>query len=328
MRRTLGDFFSDVGTIITHPADDVDSILHVHVDDVIDAIQGAPIIGGLAPDIRDFVHGPLRDFAKSPLGAIVLTAVTMGAAAAVPFLGPQLEFLAYATPGFVEGGEFGQAWLAGYVDYLKRGVKYLSQNQVDLGLPDLDIPPEVQQEFANYTQQVQDGVKTALDYLHGLAPDVLSKLTYDQLVNQLHIRYDSAVWALANARGNMAEVTAAGLMHFDPTTGQPITLLAWNRGLTPASSTQALQNKSLVAIQMKLLNQKLEHYVTTPHTAMIAGRNIPSAPGPDSATSAAIANGAVKAASPSSSTPYIVGGVVLAGAAAAVAWWYLKKRRR
>jgi hypothetical protein len=322
----LGDFFADVGTIIAHPADDVDVIVHLRVDDVIDAIQGAPIVGGLAPDVRSFVHGPLRDFAKSPLGAIVLTSVTMGAAAALPFLGPQLAFFAYATPGFIEGGSFGQSWLAGYVDYIKRGVKFLSQNQVDLGLPDIDIPPELAQEFADYSQKIQDGVKTAVDYLHGLAPDVLSGLTYDGLVAKLGIRYDSAVWALANARGNMAELLAAEAMHFDPATGLPISAAAWAARSKAVSSVEAANARGASIIVAEM--HRLEHYAAVPHTAQIAGKYLPSASGPATPTAAAVADGAVRAASSSSTAPLVAAGVVVLAGAFGALWWFKWRRRR
>lgn len=323
----IGDFFSDVGTIITHPADDVSAVVHVKVDDVIDAIQGAPVVGGLATPIRDFVHGPLRDFAKTQIGAAVLTGVSVGLIVALPFVGPQLSFLAYATPGFIAGGEFGAAWVAGYVKFLRAGVKFLTQNQTDLGLPDIELPPEVADALANYTQQIQDGVKAALDYLHALPFEQLAGMTYDALSKALHIRYDSAVWALANARGNVAELAAAAAMTFDPKTGDPITP-ARAAQLMRATATLGPNYVSRQAATLYTPPAKVPKASLPTNAPRIAGRFLTTATGPDGAAAAAIANDALAAATPASSAlPIVVGAGVVLAIAAGAAWW-LRWRRK
>jgi hypothetical protein len=325
----IGDLWGDVATIVTHPEDDVNAIVHVKVDDVIDAIQGAPIVGGLAPDIRDFVHGPLRDFAKSEIGAMVLTGVTMSLAAAVPFVGPQLEFLAFATPGFIAGGSFGPAWVTGYAQYIKKGVKWLSQNNVDLSLPDLELPPDVAENISDFTGKLTAAVQTALDYLHTLAPDVLSSLTYDGLAKALGIRYDAAVWALANARGNANELAAVAAMNFDPATGQPVT----------AAYAAKLANGTALLTSVPVGGSRLAPLLWTPIPmrpkatlsggSRLAGRILATQPGADSATAAAVANAVISTTSPPpvDSTTYIVGGAVVLAAAGFAAWWFKWRRR-
>lgn len=312
-------FFDDVATIITHPADDVNAIVNVRLDDMIDAMQGAPIVGGLAPDVRAFVHGPLRDFAKTELGAMVLTGVSVGLIAALPFVGPQLSFFAYATPGFISGGSFGPAWVAGYAQFLRKGVKFLTQNSVDLGLPDIDLPPEVEQQISDYTQKLQDGVKAGIDFLHSLAPGVLANMTYDELAKDLGIRFDSAVWALANARGNMEELAAAAAMNFDPTTGNLITA-AQAHLLANAHASMSVGGSMQTA---RLYTAPAERpKATVQGSSYLAGRYVDPVPPPDPGTKdAAIAATAIAAKPPEeSAAPVIIGGLALA-AAAALAWW-------
>ncbi len=322
-RSNLGDLLSNVGEILTHPEDDANALVHVRVDDVIDAIQDAPIVGGLASPVRDFVHGPMRDFAKTTVGAMVLTSIAVTIAVAVPFVGPQLEFFAFATPGFIAGGDFGPAWVVGYTQYIKQGVKFLSQNQVDLGLPDLELPPEVEQQMSDYTQKLQDGVKTAIDFLHALAPNALASMTYDQLSKELGIRYDSAVWGLAAARGNMAELAAAKLMKFDPGTGRPITD-AYARKLEAGSAvlTSTGQTSMQVARLWVPLAMRPKASLSTQGPRM-AGRLLQgTAPSSDAAV--AVGQAVTQASAPSSSAAQLaigVGAVVLLGGAAAL-WWF------
>jgi LPXTG-motif cell wall-anchored protein len=79
--------------------------------------------------------------------------------------------------------------------------------------------------------------------------------------------------------------------------------------------------------------KRLEHYTATPHTAMIAGKNLPTEPAPANAASAAVADTAAagnlaRATASSSNTPFIVAGAVVLGAGAFALWWFKWRRRR
>lgn len=72
------------------------------------AFESTPLYGPL----KDAVEGPLRDFAKTSYGKLVLRAITTQWYGPIAWtIGPQLAAVVFAFPGLMRGESFEDAWL-------------------------------------------------------------------------------------------------------------------------------------------------------------------------------------------------------------------------
>jgi hypothetical protein len=81
-----------------------------------DILEGIPGSSVVAKGIQALITGPLKDFAGTPVGKMVLRAVATAAyMSGVGWVGPQLAALAFALPGLARGEGFAQAWVGEFV---------------------------------------------------------------------------------------------------------------------------------------------------------------------------------------------------------------------
>jgi hypothetical protein len=233
----LGDIFSDIadaftGTVSAAAKDPLGFLQNVasgaasvNIDDLVTAVQKLPGGDTISPELRKFVDGPMRDFAKSDVGKFLLeAAATSEYATLVPFLGPQWASVAFSEPAFFAGDDFSKAWANETINRIQQTAKQLSAGELDDAGLDVDtswaqIPPEIQGDLNDLSDTLTTQIAKAQDYLHGLGLDELSALAYDELAKQLQIREDAAVAALVAVRNNAQELAEYQLMRFDPATG-------------------------------------------------------------------------------------------------------------
>lgn len=119
------------------------------VSDAFDAIPGSELL-------KDFWNGPLRDFAKTDVGKIVLRAVATAAQGPIaPIVGSQLSSIVWAVPGLFRGERIDQAWISEFGWRLKTTAEILGPQvaealgaQVDAAIEALKASPDAAASMA------------------------------------------------------------------------------------------------------------------------------------------------------------------------------------
>jgi hypothetical protein len=82
-------------------------------NDVVDEIEKIVQDNPGSEWVKDLANGPLRDFANTSIGQVLLRAMAGSLYGGLaPVLGPQLAAVAFALPGLIRGERFDQAWVA------------------------------------------------------------------------------------------------------------------------------------------------------------------------------------------------------------------------
>lgn len=192
-RALVGSVFDDIGDAVTGTWDDLKNTV--------------PGLGPISDALDNFASGPLRDFASTIPGKIVLTAVSGGAyMAASPVVGAQVAAAVFALPGMAKGDSFVQAWTEAFVERLSALISYF----IAQGIP---------QEAA--TTKVGQIVNQGLDKLKPFA-DKLALANWDvqKLAELAGVREDLAAYYLAQATGDLQKYLKDRV--FDPATGKEI----------------------------------------------------------------------------------------------------------
>jgi len=255
----LGGFVSDVastaGDIATHPADDIDWAKSTNADALINQL-GAHA-DKLDPSIGKFVRGDMKDFLKSKVGQVLIP-VFLPIVAIGTISGAALTYAAadLASGGFWDNNTpFAQAWVSGFTKRLKEGAKILGADanfNIDVGG---SIPPDVQAQIDQFSQQASAEIAKAGDYLKSLSSVDLAGLSYEDLSHHLSIRLDDATWALAAIRQNPVELAKIASMHFDPKTGNLLSAIEYRAKTQPNPLANIATNSRVAAMGMSI-NQK------------------------------------------------------------------------
>lgn len=201
------DPFEIAGDIIKAGGDVIDAAVDT-ADDITKALGLPPIASDVKDAIVDLVKGPLRDFANTDVGRMVLRAFATGLYYQLgPILGPQFAAVAFAVPGVLRGEKFDQAWttefiwrvtttatiLGGmYLDDANADFQTQSQH-IDLSqLPTTDQLGENLMQVVSLAKQFQDApFFTSLDVMN---------FPYNEYADQLGMRADRVMQALALAK--------------------------------------------------------------------------------------------------------------------------------
>jgi hypothetical protein len=173
--------WDDIGEVV----DDVTRPMGKAVSDVFDAIPGSEWV-------KDFTNGPLRDFAKSSVGTVVLralaTTLTGGLASA---MGPQLASVAWSMPGLVRGEPFDEAYWKEFSWRAEKTAQAVGTDAAGKALSEM---------LKRTSDQLMDQAKATFPNLpldQGLKRLVeTTGLTPEKLAAQLGVRPDVAAAAL------------------------------------------------------------------------------------------------------------------------------------
>lgn len=177
----IGAIWDDIGDAV----DTVTRPVAKAVSDVFDAIPGSEWVKGI-------VNGPLRDFANSAVGKVVLramaTSLTGGLAGT---LGPQLATVAWSLPGLVRGESFDEAWWKEFCYRVEKTAETLGSEAAGKALGDMlkvasdRLMDQAKRAFP--TLPVEEGLRRFVNET-GLTPEALAR--------ELGIRPDVAAAAL------------------------------------------------------------------------------------------------------------------------------------
>lgn len=286
--------FGDIWDAVTGVVGDVGDV----AGDIFDEIPGNQ-------HLKDLVNGPLRDFAKSPVGMVVLraiaTAMYMPLANellywGVPF-GAQMATVAWTTPGLLRGEDFDEAWMIEFRYRAEKTAEYFGGSKAVLDM---------------FGKQLQD----ALDQLASqFEVGDLIKFTAEQLAEHLDIRVDVAEFAIALWN----RIQPPAYDEFDPKTGRRYTPIerAINRGAIIETFDDARANRTSAIA--KLFPSSSSSSTSTTRS-----------PAPATRAPAIASSGATS--SPTTSTRSKKNDVVLAvaivAAAGALVWWHREESRR
>jgi hypothetical protein len=110
----LGNIFEDAWDTVTDPitsAWDAAKSTVPGLQEISDAIDAA-------------VSGPVRDFARGPIGRVMFSALASSLTGGLaPILGPQLATVAFALPGLAKGDDFVTAWTQEFAERAKHGCR-------------------------------------------------------------------------------------------------------------------------------------------------------------------------------------------------------------
>jgi hypothetical protein len=200
-RARIGDVFSDAWDTVTDPVTSAWD----------DAKKVVPGLSDLSDAIDSFASGPLKDFAKTAVGKVVLTAISGGAYMAVaPAVGAQLAAATFALPGMARGEKFAQAWTEAFVERITALIKYFIGQGLPEGIADTKAG-----------QIAQDVIDRCAPYA-----DQLGKAGFDffKLARLAGIREDFAALYIAQQLGDMRLYTDH---QFDVATGNAIVGPSW-----------------------------------------------------------------------------------------------------
>lgn len=202
---TIGWFGSDVLDAVTGA-----------VSDVWETIPGSEIVGGAFEDVWT---GPLRDFAKTPLGVTVLTAAAsavygplayaLGGPYGLANFGAQLATVTWALPGLARGEDFATAWVSEVKRRAEKTAEYVGGEAASHLVAELGV---------------------ATDFLKGLAPEQIEALQnmpealLSDAVQEMAADAGVADWSIAMAMNALFDEMPgppdwAGLFAFDDVTG-------------------------------------------------------------------------------------------------------------
>lgn len=187
----LGWFGED---IVDTVADAVDTVTDT-AGDIISVIPGGdPLLGVM----HDLVTGPLRDFANTGVGAVVLKAIASSFTGATAWtIGPQLASIFWATPGMLRGDSFEEAWISEFKDRVEQTAEIVG------------VPDEIAGQFGEL-------LKLLPDYFQ---PGSLIEMSAKELAARFHVREDVAEFA--KSFWNHVELPR-WRDRFDPATGREL----------------------------------------------------------------------------------------------------------
>lgn len=203
----IGWFGEDIADTVE---DAVDTVTDT-AGDIISVIPGGdPLLGAM----HDLVTGPLRDFAKTGVGAVVLKAIASSFTGATAWtLGPQLASIFWATPGILRGDSFEEAWISEFKDRVEQTVEIVG------------VPEEITGQFGEL-------LKLLPDYFQ---PGEIITASAKELASRFHVREDVAEFA--KSFWNHAELPS-WRGRYDPATGRELlTVNAW--AMNPDLAAQA-----------------------------------------------------------------------------------------
>jgi len=341
---TIGWFGED---IVEFAGDAVDTVATAVVDvaeaawDVLDEVPGVAEFGD---GFRDLINGPLKDFANSAVGKIVLRALAgsayaVGAGFLGPMIGAQLASAAFALPGLARGEDFWSAWF--------EESWYRAKTTADI------VGPGVVEDLGFVRE-----VERALNDLKALLPDYAS-LTAEEAASRLGIsgmfdvqglakRLNVSDYAAAKARWALFPQFPVQPGSYDSVTGK---LVIKRLGKRPTTTTENnLLAPVKMAVPLKLPASTVNVLAQMKNELALQSAKIVPIPKPSPLVSAFASRPDVVAltaalsgkkpepiavaasAPPPSASLKTVGDVALIGVVAAAAgtfaWWYLGTRRR
>jgi hypothetical protein len=182
--------------------------------DVFSSVAGQiPFAPELAGALRDVINGPLRDFARSPVGLVVLRAMSTTIYGPLAWtIGPQVASLAFALPGLMRGDDFMRAWLT--------ELQWRAEKTVEIGAPGVgaSLTPKIQAAAAEMAKMLPAEVR-------GLALSELAK----------RLRVDQ--WVAAMARWLVAQIPIPPRESFDPLTGELRSVLTKEASIAERTSS-------------------------------------------------------------------------------------------
>jgi len=179
---TIGWFGSDIWDAVTGTAGDAVNL----AGDILSVVPGSTDLYGA---IKDVVNGPLRDFAGTAVGKIVLTAMATTIYGPLAYAaGPQLAAAAFALPGIAAGGgtdfcgedrpaSFWTAWFQGFADRAQQAVAILGP------MASKALGDEVKSAVDQLTNQAvgQLGTTWSIDAIKALSlPELAERLNVSQ----------------------------------------------------------------------------------------------------------------------------------------------------
>lgn len=182
----LGWFGSDI-------VDGVEDVATSAFDDLKSTVPGFSELAGL---VDDFASGPVRDFARTSVGRVFLSAVASTLTGGLAtFVGPQLATAAFALPGLARGDDFVTAWTQEFTSRVE-------QTAAIVGADAVGPLWKEQLDKAN-----------AFIAANGID---LTQIDFHSLAAAAGIREDLAAWLIAGAAG---ELDLFQPNAYDPVTG-------------------------------------------------------------------------------------------------------------
>lgn len=289
-------FLSDAWGSIKSVAGGVVDVAGGAVDvagDVFTSLPGGVQVSGA---LRDLVNGPLRDFAKTPVGMTVLRSIATAVYGplanslvywGVPF-GAQMATIAWAVPGLVRGERFDEAWMLEF--------RWRAEKTAEI------VGPGILDSFGAQLRQALDQLAS----FYGVGE--LVDITAEQLASKLGIRVDVAAYVISLWNRTAPPPREV----FDLRTGRRLKTV--ERRTTYADSRFGTRSEAFASPASSTSS-------TATHTL---GRRPSAAATPISST------GASSSSSRSSSTTRsdlaLAATIVLA--AGALVWWHIEESRR
>lgn len=247
-----------------------------------------PFSSELGGAMKDLINGPLRDFARTPYGLVVLRAMAGTIYGPLAWtLGPQIASLAFALPGVVRGDEFWHAYITEVEWRAQKTAEILAPSAADA------ITPRIQE---------------AADALSTLLPEQVRSMALSELAARLHVDE----WTVAMAESLLGLIPIPSRNAFEPVSGKFIQRVGKIRIANAAPDTRTVCEKAQSARDQGLpdrIVQSLEN--------QCAARNAP----------AAVAGGVASSSAPAGSSSRNGQGSTIAlvglgvAAVAALVWW-------
>jgi hypothetical protein len=189
----LGNIFEDAWDTVTDPitsAWDAAKSTVPGLQEISDAIDAA-------------VSGPVRDFARGPIGRVMFSALASSLTGGLaPILGPQLATVAFALPGLAKGDDFVTAWTQEFAERAKTVAAQLGSEEAGDALNDAL------------------GKLTAYAQTKGLdIAALVNQVDWHALAAQLNIREDILAQVISGAIGDLDFSQSKS---FDPKTGKEL----------------------------------------------------------------------------------------------------------
>lgn len=154
-----------------------------------------PFSRELGAALKDLINGPLRDFARSPYGLVVLRAMTTTIYGPLAWMiGPQVAALAFALPGIARGEDFWHAWLT--------ELNWRAEKTAEALAPSVS---------AAITPKIQEAAQA----LSALLPEQVQSYALAELADRLHVDE----WTVAMAEALLGMIPIPNRNDYDPITG-------------------------------------------------------------------------------------------------------------
>ncbi len=169
----VGDRVSDAGDVFSSVAEVI------------------PFTPELAGALKDVINGPLRDFARTPVGLAVFRAMTTTIYGPIAWtIGPQVASLVFALPGLARGDDFLEAYLTELKWRADETLKYVAPGA---------------------SAKVTEDVQRATEKIVQMLPQEVRGLALNELARRLNVN----AWTAAIARWGAAEIWGIADRAFD-----------------------------------------------------------------------------------------------------------------